>query len=121
MQKFFNLCNLVAFLILTKETLKTQGEELSLDSHLASLLDMFSEETAEEYLRNNNFLYYWRHVFDLNTIDEKFPQYEQRIKPFLQTKNREWYLMDEFLSALNVTAYKKMFSRIIIQGFVKLE
>lgn len=66
----------MAFLILTKETPEDFAKISSYDPHLINLLELFTKDTAEEYLRNNNFLYYWRHVFDLNTIDEKFAQYE---------------------------------------------
>jgi hypothetical protein len=61
--------------ILSEPQIMRPDRKSQYDKDFVQLLDVFSVETAEEFLRNNNLLYYWRHVFDMNTIQDKFPSY----------------------------------------------
>lgn len=68
-QEFFNMTNLLAFIVLTQPQVEPALRSTYYDENLNQLLQLFSVETAEEYLRNNNLLYYWRHVFDTSIIE----------------------------------------------------
>lgn len=117
-QEFFNMANLTAFIILCKT--KEDQEEIIIEPIMKEIASLFTISTAEEYLRNNNFLYFWRHVFNIETIEKYFENYKERLNIFLKDKNWEIYELENFYQTLTIVNYKLIFTHLKQNGFKNL-
>ena len=81
------------------------------DETLQKILSLFTREKAEEYLRNNNVLYFLRSKFiPQNLLEKKFDDFSQIVKKFVHPTN-------EIYDKITIENYRKILEELNQYGF----
>lgn len=123
LEKFLHLVKLVCFVILYENG--KSGFVFNSEVHdgkLKELIDLIELDLAEEFLRNVNMIYFVRkRIIPEDFIIKYFSEFEKHLRVFLETKDKEFYDIENLLNLLKVDTYQEIFNYINENGLLNIE
>ncbi len=123
LENFIHLAKLVAFIHISED----QFEKIPFNPKvhekcLYDIAELFTKKSAEEFLRNLNFLYFLRKkIIPENFLEKNFSQFIHRLNLFLDMKDEHFYEIKTIREKCTKENYERIFNYLYYNGFSKIE